>query len=68
MPEYSTQIGCLGKRSVNATIISKPILYEDAANYMRNEPQRAQRTQRKKKEANKIWRSLIKKWYYLANL
>ncbi len=26
-----------------------PILYEDAPNYMRNEPQRAQRTQRKKK-------------------
>lgn len=25
-----------------------PILYEDAPNYIRNEPQRAQRTQRKK--------------------
>jgi hypothetical protein len=25
-----------------------PILYEDAPNYMRNKPQRAQRTQRKK--------------------
>ncbi len=27
-----------------------PILYEDAPNYIRNEPQRAQRTQRKKEK------------------
>ncbi|KAB8315719.1 hypothetical protein SD81_030675 [Tolypothrix campylonemoides VB511288] len=31
---------------------------------MSNEPQRARRTQRKKEEVKKIWRSLTKKWYY----
>ncbi|WP_414573624.1 hypothetical protein [Nostoc sp. CCY 9925] len=49
-----------------------PILYEDAPNYIRNEPQRAHRRgaasrrvghKERRKEAKRIWRSFTKKWY-----